>query len=670
MVQDAPHFVSYSWLVRGRLGLEPLLRAEMQRTRPPSLKADLQADLRNRTDESGGFGRLEVPENVEAEGVVEITGPWDVLYWALGCRLCQSIWLRVGEPFNCESIEALEEALSLAPWDHFLDALQLHQLRVIAWERESRLDAEDLRAHLQAYLRGRAARALHHLHLPPDAEAEAAEAADAAEATRPGLLRAVLHRNRCSLELLCAARLGLRDVQRAMRVRLPWKKPTHPAHPIHFAASARPPTWTLASAMPQATQASKAQPFEESELKAETREAKRTVDGTFVAALIAGLRLSDGMVVWDPFCRDGQVLLELLLATLPVPPVKSADRLPCAQLRPHRIHRIQSPHRKPTQPVPGFGAGLAGLELTFVGSDRSIEAIQEARRQLLHFCEFYKDFLSGPSAVTTRQTHQRDEINESDESKPRVPELLQGPTILEDLEGKTGKTGKLGQGPETASKGSKRPKGPKKQKFEKAAKPPVMSGTLGTGTPAAPVATAVPSVPGKAEAAEAAEAAEVVTYSSSEHGLSLPCEVSLNLASFEAIAPYLHGAVIVTRMPSEGRGLGPTARVALLYRRFGHFLAGRRDLLGAYVLCDSPVFRRQTGLTWQVLGRFRGASGRRWQLLHWSPGLPQRPRHPAAAVDSADSADLEPKRRRQRWERAPRGRKTRKPRFRGREHTT
>ena len=30
-------FPSYSWLVRGRLGLEPLLRAELERTRPPSL---------------------------------------------------------------------------------------------------------------------------------------------------------------------------------------------------------------------------------------------------------------------------------------------------------------------------------------------------------------------------------------------------------------------------------------------------------------------------------------------------------------------------------------------------------------------------------------------------------------------------------------------------------
>ena len=573
-------FASYSWIVRGRLGLEPMLRAELERNRPPSLRAALSSEDVDRP------GVLEAPEGVEAEGAVEILGSWDVLYWTLGCRLAQSVWVRVGEPRECDLLEDLEEAVERAPWDHFLDGRQ--PIRSLAWERESRLNAEDVEATLARVLRR------------PTATG------------RPATLRAVLHQNRCSLELLCAARLGLREVQRAhvRQARLPPE-------------STRPPTWTLASAVKQGP----AEPVELLTVKAESQEAK-TVDGTFAAALVAQVRLSDGMLLWDPFCRDGQVLLELLSATLPVPPILNAEKLPCAKLRPHRPRAVTSAERS-----------LAGLRL--VGSDRSSTAIQEARKRLLQFCDFYKDHLPAQSAMPARSMLE-DAAKEA--SEPVLPKLLQGPVILDDQSQDTSRAPKPQKGRRAKGKGAKMMK--------------VAAEISEVSSVTEPTRKSI-------KMPDVLTSEDAVTFSSTEHGLSLPSEVSLNVASFETIAPYLRGAVIVTRMPSEGRGLGPTARMTLLYRRFGHFLAARRDFLGAYVLCDSRVFRRQSGLAWQVLSRFRGASGRRWQLLHWSPGLPVRTKGSIASAASGQSwgNEEEPRRRRQRWERAPR-RGQRRPRFR------
>lgn len=105
--------------------------------------------------------------------------------------------------------------------------------------------------------------------------------------------------------------------------------------------------------------------------------------------------------------------------------------------------------------------------------------------------------------------------------------------------------------------------------------------------------------------------AEPVSFSTADLGL-LPCDVSLNAVSFEEIAPFLSlgfpneavkisrfppleilrsGALVVTRVPSEEHGLGCTARMAQLYRQFGHFLAARKDTRGRcdelLVVCDN-----------------------------------------------------------------------------------
>ncbi|CAE7435598.1 rtcB [Symbiodinium sp. CCMP2592] len=575
-------FASYSWLIRGRLGLEPLLRAElqqMQRSQPLPGHGSVilgSAPCTRRAFES--------PEGLEAEGLVEVLGPWDVLYWTLGCRLAQSIWVRVGEPFDCETPQALEEALQEVPWDHFVGPNQL--LRTVAWERESRLNAGELLSALAAARR--AERAEPHAGGPESSLC----------------LRAVLFRNRCSLELLCASRLGLREVhrsaERAERAeRRAERPPTAPA------------AWTLASAINKSSEA-------ESARKAPD------LDGTFVAALVSQLQLSDGMVVWDPFCGNGQVLLELLSATLQLPPVKAMDRLPCSKLRPAlQVEEVRTPESSSPPRAP--------QGLTLVGSDRSISVIQEARKRLLHFCDFYRlELQKLQRKLRNRKAEPQAMLQATPQAMPR---LLHGPTILET------------QPPRPAAESSQR-------RSKKALKPDT---SLGEG--------------------ERSTESTASTFSSSEEGLPLDLEVSLNACSFEEIAPFLCGCVIVTRVPSEARGLGPTARTALLYRRFGSFLAGRQMLKGAYVLSDSPVFRRQTGLQWQSLCRFRGASGRVWQLLHWAPwakGLPKGAK--ATEEKSPSGSDLQPERRprNRSWERAPR-RGQRKPRFfprTGHEHNT
>lgn len=47
------------------------------------------------------------------------------------------------------------------------------------------------------------------------------------------------------------------------------------------------------------------------------------------------------------------------------------------------------------------------------------------------------------------------------------------------------------------------------------------------------------------------------------------------------------GALVVTRVPSEEHGLGCTARMARLYRQFGHFLAARKDVCSDELLVDT-----------------------------------------------------------------------------------
>lgn len=122
-------------MCRTRLGLEPLLLAELSR-----LSEDFGihvAATGDSGDDPGGptggptggtGGRWKTPEGKEAEGVVEVRGPWERLYWILRCSLVQSVWVRVGPRFECEVLGDLEAAVRKAPWEDFLDRDQLGYL--------------------------------------------------------------------------------------------------------------------------------------------------------------------------------------------------------------------------------------------------------------------------------------------------------------------------------------------------------------------------------------------------------------------------------------------------------------------------------------------------------------------------------------------------------------
>ena len=130
------------------------------------------------------------------------------------------------------------------------------------------------------------------------------------------------------------------------------------------------------------------------------------------------------------------------------------------------------------------------------------------------------------------------------------------------------------------------------------------------------------------------------------------------------------GALVVTRVPSEAHHLGCTARMARLYRQFGHFLAARKDffvlfvsqlvrlysvghsvrlqlirffeveifrklhqdsMAGAFVLVDNLVFRRQSRLAWQTLGHWRAANQSRQAKL-WELNIERKKQHETAYI--------------------------------------
>ena len=116
-VSDVSLFVA-----RTRLGLEPLLRAELK-----ALSEDFGLNLviHEAETRSSALGALVIPEEREAEGAVEVSGPFEVSSWLLRCSLVQSIWLRVLGPFPCNDLNDLEEAVRETPWEDFVDLQEL-----------------------------------------------------------------------------------------------------------------------------------------------------------------------------------------------------------------------------------------------------------------------------------------------------------------------------------------------------------------------------------------------------------------------------------------------------------------------------------------------------------------------------------------------------------------
>lgn len=113
---------SVCFVARTRLGLEPLLLAELQKVE--DFDGDAVSPL-TEAQEAVPRGGLVMPEGKEAEGAVEIHGAWSNLYRILRCSLVQSVWLRVGPCFQRNELSDLETAVQEAPWEDFLDLQQL-----------------------------------------------------------------------------------------------------------------------------------------------------------------------------------------------------------------------------------------------------------------------------------------------------------------------------------------------------------------------------------------------------------------------------------------------------------------------------------------------------------------------------------------------------------------
>lgn len=285
------------------------------------------------------------------------------------------------------------------------------------------------------------------------------------------------------------------------------------------------------------------------------------------------------------------MLLEVL-STVAQLPLHNVEDMPCARLRPHRPQEAKNILEAAEEKARG---------MMLVGSDRSVAAILHARDRFRKCSDLF-------------QHMQKTKVSSAREVTPSSNESSAEATPV-----------KLGHASKpTKARGKRKPLRGEKQ-----------------------------------TALNESEISEMFCFSTAdgtELGINLPCEVSLNAATFEDLAPFLSGALVVTRVPSEAHRLGCTARMARLYRDFGHFLAARKDnMVGAFVLVDNPVFRRQTRLAWQTLGHFRAANQRRWWLLYWSALRPHG--HGGHGGHGETDAEWEQDQKRfRRWERSPRRR--------------
>ena len=132
----------FVFIVRTRRGLQQLLCDELVRL--PRLKAAGATGIATAPEKQPTVaGSLPIaPEGFEAEGAVEIRGPWQVIYPILqSSRLAQSVWVQVTPPFKCDTASSLEQALCESRWERFLSLKRLGTLPISAWERGSRLDS-------------------------------------------------------------------------------------------------------------------------------------------------------------------------------------------------------------------------------------------------------------------------------------------------------------------------------------------------------------------------------------------------------------------------------------------------------------------------------------------------------------------------------------------------
>eukprot|EP00931_Biecheleriopsis_adriatica_P054221 TRINITY_DN31890_c0_g1_i1.p1 TRINITY_DN31890_c0_g1~~TRINITY_DN31890_c0_g1_i1.p1 ORF type:complete len:582 (+),score=81.59 TRINITY_DN31890_c0_g1_i1:173-1747(+) len=513
-------------------------------------------------------------------------------------------------PFRCQQIDDLKTFVQSAPWGQFLEEpADLGMLPISALERESKLDVDALRRAMDDSLVEVAARFNHEAALPSKAR----------KRWFPQHLgiRAVLEQDICSLELNCGSRLGMRPFLQSAEDTPPAVMSESGSHGVR--------SWSLRPPSPDPSK----------QEVSSHRTPSRYVDGAYVAALVRHLNLqglmtesqaAQGLVVWDPFCRSGGLLLEILSDVLGLSPRPGLQ--PCSQFK----HRNDQDDSAATNANPAVIQNMQYL--TVVGSDRSPTRILEARELLQRFCCFYGSSI--PAQVVAPKQPQRLR------SDAITPSLLEGPWIDDE--------------------------------HMHPAKAPVPSASRRRGSRTSAARkhdTGERSRSTAEETGAADDKTRLLSFSSSsdaERGISLPCEVSLNVASFEVLGPYLSGALIATHVPNEVHALGPTGRLAHLYRQFGHFIASRKDWLGVFVLTDSKIFRRQSRLSWRVLERFSDHAGRKWQLLHWTCDRPHGHSRVQSTASKLSASEGEPHNAGSgsgvSWQRAPRRRTVGRQRFR------
>lgn len=581
------------------------------------------------------------PEGRAPEGVVEVQGTWPALQLLLKSRLAETISVRIGEIFSCKQAESLllaaKSFVEVRPLLLPLEELLRIPVQVRSWD--SRLRAGRAEAVIVEALR----------------ECSGDRGESDRMAWNPyGLgLMAWLQHDFCSMELNITGRLAIRpyvfEADAALYRKLP-ALPAVPAVPAKRRGDLETGNtrWSLLSlARDLKSGKDEARDMElvvgtvasgiseaaavRSKAVATEWHGTRDLASTYAAALLRLIPLqqllsgSDGLVIWDPFCGNGSLLLEALSVALGLAPTTSTVPLPMRAIRAMPIERPQADASL------RLGPCFSNLDrLTLVGSDRSPLAILRARRLLQRFSAFYANAIPDASSGAP------------DSHSPtgrQAPALLQRGMMLDEASDET--TSRVSA---TASRRSSRA-------ITRTDAGPAEGRSKAVSQPKAE--------PSSAQGTQGITVEELRSFSSSrdvEWGVRLPCEASLNVASYEQMGPFLTGALLITHVPTEVHALGPTPRVAKLYRDFGNFIAGRKDWLGVYVITDSKIFRRHSRLSWEVLGRFTDHARRKCQLLYWNPSRPHGHSSQSSQHSLPTPEGREAPRPGARWQQAPRRR--------------
>lgn len=585
---------TYTFIARVRQGLETLLHEELS-VLPTCPK----------TQTTLGFSvGLET-----VSGAVELSGPWQILYpVALRSRLTESVWVRVGAIFQFADEESFAKQVQSLPWNVFfgLDVLATIPLSVSV--RNSFLERDALGRTLDDALRSLANGTGPRSKWSPFALG----------------LRAVVVEDQCSIELNCSGRLGVRkyiyggssssSVGHASPIPTPYRGELIASNKILNQDAKGVPSWSLRPDREFVNLAGPKTPSIEAAVAQEWH-GTRDLHATHAAALVNKVSFAafpnssadSNFVVWDPFCASGTVLLELLGKSLGLPASRDVNGFPSNGLRPFNLQQNTPEPASPNEPFQGL------KRVTFVGSDLSSTAVLRARRHLHRFYEHFKDQIQEVSGHLDKCV-----VEKPKRALRKVAKLCPGPLLLDSDE-------------------------------QEIPTPIEKSNRSASTSDAAPSSPPTPSLSKET-------LRSFSSLSDKEWGIDLPCDVSLNVSRFERIAPFVSGPLIVTRVPCEIHALGPTARSAQLYRQFGHFLASRSDLVGAYVITESRVFRRQSRLDWEVLHSFRDHAGLRWQILRWDHSRPHGhgPGYDAPTKAVTEDPDFSARSYNNRWQRPPR----------------